>query len=180
MKILALEHDLPGATPDKFKPLLKAEAARVWDLYLAGILREAYFRADRSEAVLVLECPSAAEAREILETLPLAQAGLIAFEVLPLIPYPGFARLFDQENPLALNPSRRTTGRNRRITGGSASRANSPAAQVEIVMRLAAGSRSTVPPGEQTEAASIQALSASSHTARNKLFSSSPAISASV
>jgi len=30
----------------------------------------------------------------MLGTLPLVQAGLIAFEVIPLKPYPGLARLF--------------------------------------------------------------------------------------
>ncbi len=35
-----------------------------------------------------------AEARQALETLPLVQAGLIEFQILPLIPYDGFARLF--------------------------------------------------------------------------------------
>jgi hypothetical protein len=59
-----------------------------------GIVREAYFRQDRSAAVLVLECADTAEAQETLSRLPLVEAGLIAFDLLPLIPYPGFARLF--------------------------------------------------------------------------------------
>jgi hypothetical protein len=60
-------------------------------------LRELYFRADRASAVmvLVLECASAAEAADALATLPLAQHGLIRFELIPLAPYPGFARLFE-------------------------------------------------------------------------------------
>jgi hypothetical protein len=53
-----------------------------------------YFRADRSEAVLVLECDSAETAQHALATLPLVQNGLIAFELIPLKAYPGFARLF--------------------------------------------------------------------------------------
>jgi hypothetical protein len=36
------------------------------------------------------------EAQRLLETLPLVQAGLITFEVIPLIPYPGFERLFGE------------------------------------------------------------------------------------
>ena len=32
----------------------------------------------------------------MLETLPLVQAGLIRFEVIPLVPYPGFGRLFEK------------------------------------------------------------------------------------
>jgi len=44
--------------------------------------------------VLVLECPGADEAGRALETLPLVERGLIAFELIPLRPYPGFGRLF--------------------------------------------------------------------------------------
>jgi muconolactone delta-isomerase len=73
---------------------LRAEAARVWELQQSGVLREIYFRQDRSDAVLVLECTDAGEAQRVLGTLPLVQAGLIAFEVIPLKPYPGLARLF--------------------------------------------------------------------------------------
>jgi muconolactone delta-isomerase len=94
MKILALEQDLPGATAGQFHPHLKAEAARVWELYQSGVLREIYFRADRHSAVLVLECASLEDARQELNSLPLVQAGLIEFELIPLAPYPGFARLF--------------------------------------------------------------------------------------
>lgn len=94
MKILAIEKDLPGVTPEQTRPLLKEEAAKVWDLYQAGVVREFYFRADRSNAVLVLECPDLKTATEVLETLPLVRDGLVTFEVIPLAPYPGFARLF--------------------------------------------------------------------------------------
>ena len=94
MKILALEHELSGATPEKFQQLARAEAARAWELYQQGSLRELYFRADRREAVLVLESEDAESARQVLETLPLVQHGLIAFELVPLAAYPGFARLF--------------------------------------------------------------------------------------
>jgi hypothetical protein len=94
MKILALEIEVPGVTGEQFKPHLKAEAAKVWELYQAGVVRELYFRADRSDAVLVLECDSVDHASTVLNTLPLVAEGLIAFEIIPLKAYPGFARLF--------------------------------------------------------------------------------------
>jgi muconolactone delta-isomerase len=94
MKILALERELPQATADKFQPLLKDEARRVWELQQTGALREIYFDAARHTAVLVLECTDAEEARQLLRGLPLAAAGLIEFEVITLAPYTGFARLF--------------------------------------------------------------------------------------
>lgn len=94
MKIIALEKELPGATAEQFEPHLVAEAARAWELYQAGVLRELYFRQDRAEAVLVLECADVEHAKQVLGTLPLVEQGLIAFDLIPLRPYPGFSRLF--------------------------------------------------------------------------------------
>jgi muconolactone delta-isomerase len=93
MKILALEKEVPEITEEEFAPFLKAEAARVWELYQAGVFRELYFRADWNGAVLVLECGDEDEARQLLNSLPLVKAGLIVFELIPLLPYPGFSRL---------------------------------------------------------------------------------------
>jgi len=93
MKILALENEASGVTPELFAPLLKSEAVRIWELYKSGQLREIYFRKDRTVAVLILECGDENEAHHLLATLPLVQAGLIDFEIIPLVPYPGFERL---------------------------------------------------------------------------------------
>ena len=97
MKILAVEQETPGVTAAQFAPHLAAEARRAWDLHQAGVIRELYFRADRHSAVLVLECADVGEAKEVLQSLPLVEAGLITFELLPLVVYPGFARLFAEE-----------------------------------------------------------------------------------
>jgi len=94
MKFLALERELAGATADKFQPHLKDEARRVWELQQTGALREIYFHAEEHTSVLMLECADEAEVRRLLATLPLVQAGLIEFNVIPLAPYDGFARLF--------------------------------------------------------------------------------------
>ena len=98
MRILAIEHDPPGVSDDQFTVvLLHAEARRAWELQQAGIIRELYFRADRDEAVLVLECADVDEAREVLNTLPLVREKIIGFELIPLKAYPGFARLFTEQ-----------------------------------------------------------------------------------
>jgi len=97
MKLLAIEQDVPGITPEQFAPYLKVEALNVWALYQAGKIREIYFRADRPNAVLVLECGSVDEAEAVLHALPLVKEGLIRFDLIPLAPYPGFARLFESD-----------------------------------------------------------------------------------
>lgn len=102
MKIMAIEQENPNNTLEQFQPHLQAEARRVWELQQAGIIREIYFERDKYIAVIVLECADTAEASAILNTLPLVQAGLVKFQLLPLIPYSGFARLFAEE---ATNPA---------------------------------------------------------------------------
>jgi muconolactone delta-isomerase len=95
MKIIAMERPVPGVSDEAFEPqLLREEAARAWELHQSGAIRELHFRADREEAVLVLEAPDEAAARGVLAELPLVRAGLIDFELVPLRAYPGFARLF--------------------------------------------------------------------------------------
>jgi muconolactone delta-isomerase len=94
MKFLALEKELPGSSAKAFQLLLKAEAQRIWELQQAGVIREIYFNSNRHTAVIMLECPDSAEAGRTLATLPLVTAGLIAFELIPLAPYDGLARLF--------------------------------------------------------------------------------------
>ena len=42
----------------------------------------------------MMECADVKESDQVLETLPLVREGLIDFDVIPLVPYPGFARLF--------------------------------------------------------------------------------------
>jgi hypothetical protein len=96
MKILAIEKEFPNVDAEAFKPYLKLEASKVWELYQASIIREAYFRQDPSEGVLMLECTDTEEAYEILASLPLVREGLITFDVIPLGPYSGFSRLFDK------------------------------------------------------------------------------------
>lgn len=94
MKILAIERELPGATAEQFQLYSKQEALRVWELHQAGIIRELYFREDESNAVLILECTDKNMAEDVLNSLPLVKEQLITFEIIPLIPYPGFSRLF--------------------------------------------------------------------------------------
>jgi len=97
MKILAIEHELPNKKSEDFQPHLKAETRKVWELYQTGVLREFYFRADRNEAILILECTNIQEAEKALAALPLVKEALIRFELIPLKPYPGFQRLFKVE-----------------------------------------------------------------------------------
>lgn len=94
MKILAFEHEVPGATADQFQQYANDETSKVSEYLQTGIIHELYFRADRDEAVLILECPSIEKAHRILADLPFARANLVTFELLSLKEYSGFERQF--------------------------------------------------------------------------------------
>lgn len=97
IKILALGKVLPEATEEKIGALVKEEAARAWELYMAGIFREIYFRTDAPLPVVIMECKDIEEAKTIISTLPMVKAGLTDFDLLPLGPFYAFGALFAQE-----------------------------------------------------------------------------------
>ena len=97
MRFIALgslvDMSFPGLTREEAAALGRAEARRSWELYQAGIVREITFRADAHRSVMFLEAPDEAAAREALGSLPFVRAGVLAFEVIGLRPYDGWARL---------------------------------------------------------------------------------------
>jgi muconolactone delta-isomerase len=98
MKILAMDHLLPGVTMEQVMSQMKAEAAQAWELMKAGVIRENYLRGDGKGAVAILECSSVDEAKAIMNTFPLVKAGLIEFEFIPLELFTPLQTLFDPEN----------------------------------------------------------------------------------
>jgi hypothetical protein len=95
MKILAIEKEAAGKTRHDFKPFLKDEALKVWQLYKIGIIREIYFNKEENTAVIIMECENKNDAQNILNDLPLVKNNLINFEIIPLSAYNGFERLFN-------------------------------------------------------------------------------------
>jgi hypothetical protein len=94
MKIIALEREIPGHGPEEFKPYLKDESYHLWQLCTSDVVREIYFRTDIHTAVIIMECDSMIEAKEIVAEFPLVKNKLIEFDLIPLKPYDGFERLF--------------------------------------------------------------------------------------
>ena len=97
MKILAIDTVLPEATPEKIKENFLKEVNHTMNMYLADVVREIYFRQDRSGTVLMLEAPSLEDARAMLDKLPMVKAGLINFELIPLGPFVPLALLLDED-----------------------------------------------------------------------------------
>jgi muconolactone delta-isomerase len=79
--------------PEAWTPeLLEAESQRVREMYSAGSLRSIWRRKDMPGAVMLLEAAEETSARALIESLPLAKAGMLEFVIITqLEPYPGFA-----------------------------------------------------------------------------------------
>lgn len=97
--VLAMDRILPGSTEDKIKALLPEEGRAVLNLYLAGQIREWYFRQDRPGAIFLLEADSLEAAQATLDALPLSKAGLIAYDLVPVGPYIPLATLLKPAAP---------------------------------------------------------------------------------
>jgi len=78
--------------PEAFTPELMArETQRAKELYASGLLRQIWRRGDIPGAAILWEAASEAEVRAALDSLPIAQAGMLEILlVAPLAPYPGF------------------------------------------------------------------------------------------
>lgn len=83
--ILAICRPAEGADPAEFQRLLPAEAAALRELKSSGALAGAW-SPGRPGAVLMLNVADEAEAARLTADLPLARAGLISTELVPMRP----------------------------------------------------------------------------------------------
>jgi hypothetical protein len=94
MRLLCLDVPLPGGSPETYHPHLLEEVRHGWQLYKTGFVRDIYFRQDRAGVAIIAESDSVAAARQALAEFPLAKAGLIDWEIIPLGPFVGWESLF--------------------------------------------------------------------------------------
>jgi hypothetical protein len=95
VKILAIGYPRSGVRWEHIAPYVGEQARSVWERYETDQVREFYLRADHQPGmVLVLECDDVTEAVRLVAALPMSEADLLDFEVIPLRPYMGFRELF--------------------------------------------------------------------------------------
>jgi hypothetical protein len=94
VKLLCLDIPKPGASPEKYQPHLLDEVRHGWELYKSGVIREIYSRQDRGGVVIVAECASVEAAKQALLEFPLAKAGLIDWEIIPIGTFLNWEALF--------------------------------------------------------------------------------------
>jgi len=85
-KILAIGTINPGVDPAKVFAILPNEVRDTVDLYLNGKIDQWYSQQEHRGVVFILNVTNPAAARDMLEKLPLGQAHLMSFELIPIGP----------------------------------------------------------------------------------------------
>lgn len=92
-KILAIGTINPGVEREKVFEILPEEVRDTANLYLEGKIDQWYSQQNGKGVVFILNVTDPAAAHEMLEKLPLGQAHLMRFELIPLGPLAPLRRL---------------------------------------------------------------------------------------
>jgi hypothetical protein len=84
--VFALLKAKPGITRERVMAIMPAEIRATVQLYLDGKIREWYAREDGKGAVFLLNARDIAEAKSIMESLPLAREDILDHEYVPVGP----------------------------------------------------------------------------------------------
>jgi hypothetical protein len=85
-KVLAIGSWTAKATPETRPAVMPFEARDTLRLQLAGKIDQWFAKTDGSGAVFLMNVTDPAEAHRLLEELPLGQAGMMTFELIPIGP----------------------------------------------------------------------------------------------
>jgi hypothetical protein len=85
-RILAIGTVNPGADPATVRSILPNEVRETVKLYLDGKIDQWFSLQDRNGVAFILNVTDPAAAHDMLEKLPLGQAHLMSFELIPLAP----------------------------------------------------------------------------------------------
>ena len=84
--VFALLKAKPGVTRERVMAIMPAEIRATVQLYLEGKIREWYSREDGRGGVFFLNTRDVAEAKSIMESLPLAKEDMLDHEYIPVGP----------------------------------------------------------------------------------------------
>jgi hypothetical protein len=85
-KVLAIGTWTAKATPETRPAIMPSEARDTMRLLLAGKIDQWFAKIDGSGAVFLMNVTDPAEAHALLEKLPLGQAGMMTFQLIPVGP----------------------------------------------------------------------------------------------
>ena len=85
-KVLAIGTWTAKATPETIPPIMPSEAYDTMRLMLVGKIDQWFAKIDGSGAVFLMNVTNSAEAHALLEKLPLGQANMMTFQLIPVGP----------------------------------------------------------------------------------------------
>lgn len=94
MRFVSICAPVEGAGMEHLQPYLEAEVRYGWENYKNGTFREIHFRQDVPGVAITLEADSLEDAKAAVAGFPLAKAGLVTFETIPLGPFTNWEMLF--------------------------------------------------------------------------------------
>jgi hypothetical protein len=84
--VLAMLSPKPGVTVAQVMNTMPAEIRATVPLYLDGKIQQWFTRGDGRGVIFLLNCKDAAEARALIESLPLSKENLMDVEFIPVGP----------------------------------------------------------------------------------------------
>ncbi|MGL4621551.1 MAG: hypothetical protein ACRC06_15135 [Waterburya sp.] len=96
MQVLVIARVKPETPMEKVLPFVSLEASQAWEFYASEQIRQMYYIADMSGAVMLWEGESVESVTKEAQKLPMYEAGILDFDILPLKPYTAYASLFTQ------------------------------------------------------------------------------------
>jgi len=97
--VLVILTSKPAVTREQIMKVMPEEIRATVRLYLDGKIREWHSRGDGKGVIFMLDCKDSAEARSIMEDLPLAKENVMDYEFIPLGPLMPLAALLGSPTP---------------------------------------------------------------------------------
>jgi hypothetical protein len=85
MKVFAIASAKPTLTPDQLQKHMPKEVPATLRHYLDGKIEQFWFR-EKAGPIFLMNVESIEDAKAELDTLPLVQAGLMTYELMPVTP----------------------------------------------------------------------------------------------
>src|SRR5262245_22461885 len=84
--VLTILSPKPGVTVEQVMKIMPAEIRATVPLYLEGKIQQWYTRGDGKGVIFILNCKDVAEARALIENLPLSKENLVDEQFIPVGP----------------------------------------------------------------------------------------------
>ena len=84
--VLTIYSPKPGVTPEQVMKIMPAEIRATVPLYLDGKIQQWFMRGDARGVIFILNCKDVAEARALIESLPLSKENLMDEQFIPVGP----------------------------------------------------------------------------------------------